>query len=205
MSRLSLIATMALWLAGAATVAAQSRADKDTPPHTNKNMPPAVKAVVGRPAPDFALRGSDGKTYKLSDLKNKIVVLEWWNRDCPVSRRYVPTMKKLATKYADKGVVWLGVDSTHYQTAKKRQMFIKKHKIPYPILIDKDGHVGRTYGAKTTPHMFIIAKGKLVYTGAIDDRHGRNHVAEALDALLAGKPVPLAKTRPFGCSVKYRK
>ncbi len=164
-----------------------------------------MRAKVGQPAPDFSLTASDGKTYKLSDLEDKVVVLEWWNRDCPVTRKYVPTMKELAGRYGQKGVVWLAIDSTHYQTAEKRNEFIRKHEIPYPILVDKDGKVGRLYGAKTTPHMFIINKGKLVYAGAIDDRGKRNYVAEALDAILAGKEVPLAKTRPFGCSVKYKR
>ncbi len=205
MARLCPIAVVVVWLAAASGAAAQEQRGQAAGAHAAKKAAPRVAARIGMEAPDFALKATDGKTYKLSGLKDKIVVLEWWNRDCPVSRRYVPTMKKLAEKYKDKGVVWLGVDSTHYQTDQKRQAFIRKQAISYPILIDRDGTVGRAYGARTTPHMFIIEKGKLVYAGAIDDRGKRNYVAEALDALLAGRKVPLAKTKPFGCSVKYRK
>jgi peroxiredoxin len=161
-------------------------------------------AEVSKPAPDFELKDLAGKTHKLSDYQDKIVVLEWWNQDCPVSRKYIPTMKKLAAKYAEKGVVWLGIDSTHYQTQAKNQQFVEKQAISYPILLDTDGKVGRQYGAKTTPHMFVINQGTLAYTGAIDNRGDRNYVDEALEAILAGRAVPLAKTQPFGCSVTYK-
>jgi peroxiredoxin len=164
-----------------------------------------AKPEIGQPAPDFGLTGIDGKTYKLSDYKGRILVLEWWNQDCPVSRGYAPTMKDLANKYAEQGVVWLAIDSTHYQTAAKNIEYHRQNGIPYPILMDTDGKVGHLYEAKTTPHMFVINKGTLVYDGAIDNRGDRNYVAEALGALLAGKDVPLAKTQPFGCSVKYKK
>ena len=165
----------------------------------------AKKAEVGKPAPDFKLKGIDEKTYELSSYADKVVVLEWFNQDCPVSRRYTPTMKELATKYAKSDVVWLAIDSTHYQKAEKDVEYRKKHGMPYPILMDTDGKVGRTYAAKTTPHMFVINKGTLVYAGAIDNKSSRNYVADALDAVLAGKDVPLAETQPFGCSVKYAK
>jgi peroxiredoxin len=159
----------------------------------------------GREAPAFELTGADGKTYRLGEYKDRIVVLEWWNQDCPVSRAHVDTMKKLASTYADRGVVWLAIDSTHYQKPENDRAFIRKHGIPYPVLMDTDGKVGRAYDAKTTPHMFVIEKGTIVYEGAISDRAERNYVAEALEAVLAGKQVPLARTRPFGCSVKYAK
>jgi len=164
-----------------------------------------AKPEIGQPVPDFELTGIDGKTYKLSEYKDKIVVLEWWNQDCPISRRYTPTMKELANKHAEKGVVWLAIDSTHYQTATKNVEYQRQNGIPYPILMDTNGKVGHLYEAKTTPHMFVVNKGTLVYNGAIDNRGDRNYVAEALGAVLAGKPVPLAKTQPFGCSVKYKK
>lgn len=163
------------------------------------------QAEVGKPAPDFELKDLTDKTLKLADYRDKIIVLEWWNQDCPVTRKYIPTMKKLAAEHAEKNVVWLGIDSTHYQTRAKNQKFVEKHSIGYPILLDTDGKVGRKYGAKTTPHMFVINKGTLVYTGAIDNRGDRNYVAEALEAILAGREVPLAKTQPFGCSVKYKR
>ncbi len=164
-----------------------------------------AKPEIGKAAPDFELPSIDGKTYKLSSYKDKMVVLEWWNQDCPVSRRYTTTMNDLAKKYAEQGVVWLAIDTTHYQTAAKDVEYHRENGMPYPILMDTDGKIGHLYEAKTTPHMFVINKGTLVYDGAIDNRGDRNYVAEALDAVLVGKDVPLAKTQPFGCSVKYKK
>lgn len=171
--------------------------------------PQRKHAEVGKPAPDFVLTATDGKTYKLADYKGKTVVLEWINRDCPVSRARMPIMRELAKKYAEKGVVWLAIDSTHYQKPEKMAEYIKQNKLPYPVLMDSDGKVGRLYGARTTPHMYVIHKGTLVYAGAIDDGNNRragkrNYVAEVLDAVLAGKQPPIRRTRPYGCSVKYK-
>lgn len=160
---------------------------------------------IGKRAPEFQLTGTDGKPYRLSDCKDKIVVLEWFNQDCPFTRRYMPTMKALASKYVAQGVVWLAIDSTHYMTPARNTEAIRKHGIVYPILMDTDGKVGRAYGAQTTPHMFVINKGVVAYMGAIDNKGDRNYVDEAITAVLAGKEAPLAKTKPFGCSVKYRK
>jgi peroxiredoxin len=162
-------------------------------------------AEIGKPAPQFALKGIDGRTYKLADFEDRLVVLEWWNQDCPFTRKYTPEMRKLATAYAGRGVVWLAIDSTHYQTAAKNAEYHRAQKMVYPILMDSDGAVGRVYQARTTPHMFVIEKGTLAYAGAIDNRGDRNYVSAALDALLEGRPVPLAGTQPFGCTVKYRK
>lgn len=168
-------------------------------------------AEVGKPAPEFELKDTDGKVHKLSDYKDKVVVLEWFNKDCPVCRKAMPKMKELAASYSAKGVVWLAVDSTAVRTVEENKAAKKDEGIAYPILMDNDGKVGRTYGAKTTPHMFIINKGTLVYAGAHDNGQAadkstpRNYIQESLDAILAGKPVPLAKTDAYGCSVKYKK
>jgi peroxiredoxin len=170
---------------------------------------------VGDAAPDFELKGVDGKTYRLADYKDKIVVLEWMNQDCPFSNYAQgagPRIKALSEKYKEKGVVWLAIDSTHYQTAEKDAAYAKENKIPHPVLMDSDGKVGRAYGARTTPHVFVLNKGKLAYSGALDNnpRHEKNkpdyrgYVDEALGALLAGKEVPLASTESWGCSVKYK-
>lgn len=168
----------------------------------------APTAKVGGPAPDFSLPDTTGKRHKLSDYKDKVVVLEWVSADCPASLFVRPAMNKLHEKYSKKGVVWLAIDSTHYQTLEKIKQYKQERHVAYDILIDKDGVVGHLYGAKTTPHMFIINKGKLVYAGAFDDggfrRAGKtNYVAQTLDAILAGKDVPVATTAPYGCSVKY--
>lgn len=173
-------------------------------------------ASVGVAAPGFSLEDQTGKKVSLSDFSGKkIVVLEWINPDCPyVQRHYkAATMKSLAEKYKDKGVVWLAINTTHYMNKETNQKWITDYQLPYQILDDHEGTVGRLYGAKTTPHMFIIDKsGKLVYQGAIDDdprgnkgENKVNYVAKALDELLAGKPISMPETKPYGCSVKYAK
>jgi peroxiredoxin len=165
-----------------------------------------VKAEVGKEAPDFELSDSTGKAVKLSDIKDKIVVLEWINKACPVSHGKLTTMKSTAEKYVNKDVVWLAIDSTHGRTAAEDLEYAKENKLPYSILLDGDGAVGHLYGAKTTPHMFVIDKqGVLAYAGAIDNKKDRNYVEEAVDALLAGEKVEVATTKPYGCSVKYKR
>jgi peroxiredoxin len=170
---------------------------------------------VGQRAPGFTLTGDDGTQVSLSDASGKVVVLEWINPDCPFVKRHYEagTMKALAERYAGKGVVWLAINSTHYMSAEDGKKMRSAHELPYPILDDHDGTVGRSYGAATTPHMFIIdAEGTVVYEGAIDDdprgRKGEeatSYVAAALDALLAGQAVEPSRTKPYGCSVKYKK
>lgn len=167
-----------------------------------------AKAKIGQAAPDFELTGADGKTYKLADYKDKVVVLEWCSKDCPFSHKEspnyaLPKMQELSKAYGEKGVVWLGIDSTNWTEAKERAEFDKEKGIAYPILMDNDGKVGHLYGATNTPHMFIINKGTLVYMGAHDDKGDRSYIRESLDALLAGKEVPQAETKPYGCTVKY--
>jgi peroxiredoxin len=169
-------------------------------------------------APDFTLKNYDGKEYKLADLKGKIVVLEWFNYECPFSRyNYEKTTadNDLAAKYKDKDVVWLAINSTGHQTVEKNKEFAEQFKVIHPILDDSTGKVGRAYGAKTTPHIFIIdAKGNIVYNGAFDNAPiGKtpdnekyvNYVDNALDELTAGKAITIAQTKPYGCTVKYGK
>ncbi len=174
----------------------------------------AKPAAVGKPAPGFTLKDHTGKSVSLKDFKGKYVVLEWVNPTCPVCVRHMDanTVKTLSTKYGEKGVVVLGVNSTHTQTAEHSAKLVADYALPYPVLVDTNGKVGKAYGAKTTPHMYVIdPKGILVYRGAIDsDPDGEatnevNYVAQALDECLAGKPVSTADTKPYGCSVKYKK
>ena len=163
---------------------------------------------VGEFAPDFTLTDTAGNKVSLSDFEGKTVVLEWLNPDCPFVQRHYKagTMKKLATEYGGEGVVWLTINSTNYMDA-------AANDLPYTILVDQSGEVGHLYGARTTPHMYIIdGSGELVYNGAIDDdpRGGKgdgaiNYVAAALDQALAGNAVTTAETTPYGCSVKYKK
>jgi peroxiredoxin len=164
-------------------------------------------------APDFTLTDQKGNTVKLSDFKGKVVVLEWTNPDCPFVQRHYKagTMARLAKAYAAKGVVWLAINTTYYMNREKDAAWAEQQQIAYPVLGDHDGKIGKAYGAKSSPHMFVIdAKGNIAYRGAIDnDASGEkkegvvNYVALALDAVLAGKPVAIPETKSYGCSVKY--
>ncbi len=172
-------------------------------------------AEIGSPAPAFTLEDQNGNSIGLSNLGDKIVVLEWLNPDCPfVQRHYkAETMTTLAGKYSDSGVVWLAVNSTHTMDKDDDRKWIGKYSLQYPILDDSSGNVGKLYGAKTTPNMFIIDKsGTLVYAGAIDDdpdgskgENKVNYVEKALKEVITGNPVSISETKPYGCSVKYLK
>jgi len=172
---------------------------------TGANAP--AGAEVGAPAPAFELPDVYGKPFKLDEFKGRIVVLEWINQACPVSRGKHDdgVMQKTYKKYARDGIIWLAIDSTHGRKPEQNRVYAAEQHLAYPILQDAEGKVGRAYGARTTPHMFVIdKKGILAYDGAIDDKADKNYVAAALDALLADRPVTPAKTAPYGCSVKYR-
>ncbi len=176
---------------------------------------------VGKPAPDFSLPGQDGKPRRLSDAKGKFVVLEWFNKDCPFVKKHYGSknMQALQSRYTGQGVVWYSIVSSRpgkqgHLTAKEAASQLKSAGMASTaLLLDPKGEAGRLYGAKTTPHMFVIdPKGALIYAGGIDDKPStdaddiagaRNHVASALDEALAGKPVSRASTTPYGCSVKY--
>ena len=178
-------------------------------------------AVVGKAAPDFTVADTSGKAHTLSSYKGRHVVLEWVNFGCPfVAKHYGSgNMQRLQKAYMDKGVVWLAVNSSaegkqgHHSPAEVHALLKEKASAPTAYLLDTDGKVGHLYGAKTTPHMYVIdPKGTLVYAGGIDDRPttdvadiagATNYVQAALDETLAGKPVSTAVTKPYGCSVKY--
>jgi peroxiredoxin len=170
----------------------------------------------GRRAPDVELKSFDGRTYKLSDLEGRIVVLEWFNPSCPFSQYHYntkSTMVDLANKYKDKEVVWLAVNSTSNTDPQANLAFAKEHKLPYPIIDDRSGRIGRAFGARTTPHVFVIDKdGIVAYQGAIDNAPmGKveanvaniNYVDQAISQLLAGQQVTTPVTPSYGCSVKY--
>lgn len=162
----------------------------------------------GQPAPDFTAKDTYGKEFKLSDFKGKIVVLEWINKDCPVSRSAhdKQQMQKTYKKYAGKGVVWLGVDSTETVKPEDNRVYSAEQGLAFPILHDPDAKMANAYGARRTPHMFVIDKeGKLAYAGAIDDKGDNNYVARAIDDLLAGKTVAKPKTDAYGCGIKNSK
>jgi len=177
---------------------------------------------LNEPSPDFKLLDSNGKEHTLSEYKGKLVVLEWVNFGCPFVRKHYNSghMQKLQNLYTAKDVVWLSICSS----AEGKQGYMgsneeinaklaeEDHKAT-AYLIDSNGDVGRLYGAKTTPHMFVIDKnGILVYDGAIDNKPSTNlddiaiadnYVVDVLDQLLAGKSVEARRTSSYGCSVKY--
>ncbi|MDH3583449.1 MAG: redoxin domain-containing protein [Phycisphaerae bacterium] len=174
----------------------------------------SAKSAIGAAAPAFELKDQNGATVTLAQFKGKTVVLEWANDGCPVWRGHhrprKTTMVDLQARYAEKGVIWLAIDSTASHDAKRLKATAERFQIAYPILDDHAGHVGRAYGARTTPHMFIIdPSGKLAYDGAIDNRgqgdEPINYVDRALTEILAAKPVSTPKTKPYGCGVKYGK
>ncbi len=168
---------------------------------------------VGSPAPEFAAKDQDGREVRLAALRGKVVVLEWTNPECPfVQRHYqAKTMAGLADRFRDRDVVWLAINSTHHMDPAKDRAWRDQQGFSYAVLDDRAGTIGAAYGAKTTPNMFVVDRnGVLVYQGAIDDdaaggkaAGARNYVAEALEDVLAGRPVRVAETKPYGCSVKY--
>jgi glutathione peroxidase-family protein len=181
----------------------------------------AQKAKLNDAAPEFNLKDSFGKEHSLSDFAGKVVVLEWINFECPFVKKHYNSnnMQKLQEKYAKDSIVWLALCSSaegkqgnfSNEEINSRSIKLKAKYLAY--LIDEDGKVGKMYGAKTTPHMFIVDKeGKLVYAGAIDDtpstdiddiETAKNYVSSALDELLDSKNVSTQSSSPYGCSVKY--
>lgn len=179
-------------------------------------------AVVGQPAPDFTLTDINGGTHTLSSLQGKIVVLEWVNPECPfVQKHYdksgnIPALQKAATS---DGVVWLSINSAapgkqgDYNVEKFSAWRDKVGAAPTAYLRDPDGKVGKAYGAKTTPHIFVITpEGKVAYAGGIDNINSadeadiakaENYVTPALAAVRNNVPVPVSTSQPYGCSVKY--
>jgi peroxiredoxin len=171
----------------------------------------------GTVVPNFAGTDQNGKLVELNELKGKLVVLEWFNNECPFVVKHYKTgaMNELASRYADKGVVWVLVNSTAGKSEADMQTVAKDWNITRPILLDKDGTLGKTFGARNTPTMYVIDKeGKLAYRGAIDNKPdsetasiagAKNYVAQALDELLAGQSVSEPETKAYGCGVKYGK
>jgi peroxiredoxin len=169
----------------------------------------AFAAKVGAPAPAFELKDMNGKMVKLSDFAGKTVVLEWFNAECPFVKKHYESknMQSIQEEYTKKGVVWLVVNSSAKGIQAKWKIVASN------ILLDPTGATGKAYGAKTTPHMYIVdGKGTLVYNGAIDSNPStdaadiptsKNFVKMGLTEVLAGKPITNASNAPYGCSVKY--
>lgn len=177
-------------------------------------------AEIGEPAPQFAVHGRDGAVYRSEGLIGKVVVLESFNRDCPYCANHFKTgaMQELQERYVDRGVVWLVVNSTHRDhdtyrdPVQAREDWRTWGLQATDYIDDHQGQLARAFGFKVTPQFAILdPSGALAYTGAVDDRptsngdprEARNYVAEALEALLAKKPVRIPRTRPYGCGIKW--
>ncbi|MBK1719912.1 redoxin domain-containing protein [Thiocystis violacea] len=183
---------------------------------------PAIAALrVGQPAPAFSVSDTSGKVWTLETLAGRPAILEWTNHDCPfVVKHYgAGNMQALQAEAKDAGYVWLSVVSSapgkqgHVSPSEADDLTQRRSAVPTAVLLDSDGVMGRTYGAMTTPHMYVIdAGGTLAYMGGIDDRPttnpadiqgATNHVRAAMTDLAAGQAVGTPLTRPYGCSVKY--
>jgi hypothetical protein len=181
----------------------------------------AAGPQTGAPAPTFTASDSKGKQHTLIAYKGKTVVLEWTNHECPYTVKHYATgnMQALQGRVTDSGGIWLTVVSSrpgsqgHVNHLEADKLTDDRNARPTAVLLDPKGDLGRLYAARTTPHMYIVdPAGALVYMGAIDDqptanhasvKGARNYVREALDAMGAGRPIALASTRPYGCTVKY--
>jgi peroxiredoxin len=202
--------------AGAKATDKPAQAGADTAPAAPKT------ATVGERAPDFTLSDSNGATHSLADYRGKFVVLEWVSPDCPFVRAHYDAgnMQQLQATYTAKGVVWLSICSSapgkqgYYEGDALRGRIAAMHSKATAYLVDSDGKVGTTYGARTTPDMFVInPDGVLIYAGGIDDKprsdkdeilNAPNYVRMALNAAMAGKEVEIKTARSYGCSVKYQ-
>jgi peroxiredoxin len=182
----------------------------------------AATAAVGQAAPDFSAVDTAGKAHKLSDFKGKLVVLEWTNPGCPFVMKHYGggNMQGLQKEFTGKGVVWLSVNSTeqgsrdYLAPTQLAGWMTEKRGAPTATLMDESGKIGQLYGAKTTPHMYIVSpQGQLIYAGSIDSvpsaraddiKTATNYVRQGLSEALGGKAISVASTRPYGCSVKYK-
>lgn len=181
----------------------------------------SAAAIVGQPAPSFTTTDSNGSAVSLSSYKGKYVVLEWMNPGCPFTQKHYRSgnMQSLQQDARDKGVVWLTINtaaanSASVRSASELNAWLGEMKSsPTALLIDSGATVAKLYGAKTTPHMFVVnPEGVVIYAGAIDDKRSvaledvkvaHNYVKAALDESLGGKPVATSSTQPYGCPVKY--
>lgn len=182
---------------------------------------PAVSAEIGKMAPAIIAKDTNGKDVDLSAYKGKIVVLEWTNNGCPFVKKHYGSknMQSVQKDLTDKGVVWISVISSapgkegHVDAEGANKIVMDAGATPTHTILDPDGKIGKAYGAKTTPHMFVIGvDGNVAYMGAIDDNGSadpatvtgaKNYVRAAVDSLVAGMPVETAQTQPYGCGVKY--
>ncbi|MFB2880173.1 thioredoxin family protein [Floridanema aerugineum] len=178
-------------------------------------------ARVNNPAPNFVAADTNGKTHRLTDFKGKVVVLEWTNHDCPFVRKHYGSgnMQKLQKELTGKGAVWISIISSapgmqgYVSASQANELTKSRNAAPTAVILDPEGKIGKQYGARTTPHIFVIGKdGNVGYMGAIDSiaspdpadiPKADNYVRDAVNSLISGKPVANSVTQPYGCSVKY--
>jgi hypothetical protein len=181
----------------------------------------SAQARLGAPAPNFTLTDSNGRSVSLADFKGKTIVLEWTNHECPYVRKHYggQNMQALQKKWTGSGVVWLTLISSRpgaqgfVHGLEANKLTEERQAAPTAVLLDPQGGVGRSYGAQVTPHMYVVTgDGTLVYMGGIDDKpstrledlkSAKNFVDAALSEVLAGKPVSVKTSRPYGCTIKY--
>jgi len=181
----------------------------------------ALAVSAGQAAPNFSIADTQGKTVSLADYRGKYVVLEWTNPACPFVQRHYQSMNMpgLQQDWSARGVVWVSIDSTNrssreFKTAAQLDTWMRMHGAAQTeVLVDAESATAKLYGAKTTPHMFVIdPEGRIIYAGAIDDKpwaspgetsKANNYVRAALVAATSGTAVDPANTTPYGCSIKY--
>ncbi|WP_084555231.1 redoxin domain-containing protein [[Phormidium ambiguum] IAM M-71] len=178
-------------------------------------------ASVNKAAPNFVAADTNGKTHRLTDFKGKVVVLEWTNHDCPFVRKHYGSgnMQKLQKELTGKGVVWISIISSapgmqgYVSSSQANELTKSRNASPTAVILDPEGRIGKQYGARTTPHIFVVGKdGNIKYMGAIDSiaspdpadiPKADNYVRNAVNSVISGKPVADSVTQPYGCSVKY--
>ncbi len=214
-----------LLIAALSLAACADAPESATAPATSADAAAEVARVEaptpGATAPAFTLTATDGTEHALSDYRGQTVVLEWLNYDCPyVGKHYTGgAMQALQTEAAADSMVWLSIVSSapgqqgHFSPSEMDARTAQEGGLQAAVLLDASGTVGRAYGAKTTPHMFVISPdGVVAYNGAIDDRPtsdladldgATRYVASALAAVTEGRDAEPATTAPYGCSVKY--
>jgi peroxiredoxin len=173
---------------------------------------PAADLRIGAPAPDFTLpSAADGKTVALKELlaKNKAVAVVFVATKCPVSNAYNTRMAALGREYAAKGIPLVGINSNKTEPAAEVKEHAEKHGFTFTVLKDEGNRIADAYGATRTPEVFVVdPKGNLVYHGRIDENQDEPQnvkspdLRNALEAILAGRPVPAAETKAFGCTIK---
>ncbi len=175
---------------------------------------------IGADVPAFEAMDTNGNKVSLAEMKDDIIVLEWTNHECPFVKKFYSAGNMQATQkaYMAQGIKWVRIISSaegkqgHVSDAEVNKIAAEKGAMASATIRDESGEIGHAYGAKTTPHMFVINKGKLAYMGAMDDKRSPSsadiatatpHLTNALDNLIAGKAVEVAISQPYGCSIKY--